>query len=612
MSIEKLDNSTTDIDFYEDNNASHLNNSSFGQIKKILEQVLTDKYYQLPKIIVIGTESSGKSSLIERITKCKIFPRDDKQCTCIKCPIKINLENSNSKSKSKKPFEDLSILPPNKCKAYSILLPGNQVQILENKKDIYPIVQKYMNSLANNIISENEIIINITDCDVLDFVFYVLPNIQRFLQTIPDVSVKICKKYLSNKNSIVLCVVPCTSTRLAFYQSIALIKESKMEHNTIIALTMSDRLEPENIDKFLINRIIDKTDEINGIKFGDCNAIVNCLDSNNFSLDESDEIEKKWFNKNILKYIPNEYEEFRNRIIQNTTISNLLKNIDNLYNEFIQIHWIPRMIEEMSSKEEIIKKEIKTFKPIVTKDSYHELLSLCLNYEQSEMYKNYNRGRRIPVAPPNKYFIGAIPIQPCDFFEVIRLHILINDNDSNKFIFNIPSMHSEVKYLQTDIPQVIGTRGNNMLCDTIEWYNTLFSNFYDRITIVYRLKDTIFNIPVKRFINMRKKFDELFLQYIKKIYNDDVLKILKRNVIDNLINTVYSDTYQPQVYDPCNFFIKMFSKFGYRDKSKYFNNFILQNLTIDYFFESDEKILKLESELKEIQSNISTLKYYAI
>jgi hypothetical protein len=600
MLTDKQDNSTTDIDFYEDNNTSYLNNSLFGQIKKIFKQVLIDKYYELPKIIVIGTESSGKSSLIERITKCKIFPRDNKLCT--KCPIKINLENSNSK----KPFEDLSILSPNECKAYSIQLPGNKVQILENKKDIYPIVQKYMNSLPNDIISENEIIINITDCDVPDFVFYVLPKIQRFLQTIPDVSVKICKKYLSDKNSIVLCVVPCTSTRLSFYQSIALIKESKMEHNTIIALTMSDRLEPENIDKFLINRIIDKTDEINGIKFGDCNAIVN------FSLDESDELEKKWFNENILKYIPNEYDKFINIIIQNTTISNLLKNIDNLYNNFIQIDWIPRMIEEMSSKEEIIKKEIKTFKPIVTKDSYPELLSLCLNYEQTEMYKNYNRGRRIPVAPPNKYFIGAIPIQPCDFFEVIRLHISINDNNSNKFIFNIPSMDSEVKYLQTGIPQDIDNRGNNMLCDTIEWYNTLFSNFYDRITIVYRLKDTIFNIPVKRFINMRKKFDELFLQYIKKIYNDDVLKILKRNVIDNIINTVYTDTYQPQVYDPCKFFIKLFSKFGYRDKSKYFNDFILQNLTIDYFVESDEKILKLESELKEIQSNISTLKYYAI
>ena len=32
----------------------------------------------LPKVIVIGAESSGKSSLLERITKCQLFPSNSK------------------------------------------------------------------------------------------------------------------------------------------------------------------------------------------------------------------------------------------------------------------------------------------------------------------------------------------------------------------------------------------------------------------------------------------------------------------------------------------------------------------------------------------------------
>ena len=40
-----------------------------------------------------------------------------------------------------------------------------------------------------------------------------------------------------------------------------------------IALTMTDRLHSENIEELLINRIIDKTDELNG-KFANCIAIV--------------------------------------------------------------------------------------------------------------------------------------------------------------------------------------------------------------------------------------------------------------------------------------------------------------------------------------------------
>jgi len=213
--------STTISEFYEgDNIMSHLTNSLFGKIKNIFNRDINTGTYQLPKVIVIGTESSGKSSLLERITKCQLFPSDSKLCT--KCPIKVKLENG-------KP-------------SYSIQLPGDTIQQLENKKDIYPIVQNYMNSLSNDIIYKDEIIINITDIDVPDFEFYDLPGIRTYPQNVADLSVNICKKYLSDKNSIVLCVVPCTTTRLTSCQSIALIKEAKMEHKTIIIKKIKDFL----------------------------------------------------------------------------------------------------------------------------------------------------------------------------------------------------------------------------------------------------------------------------------------------------------------------------------------------------------------------------------
>ena len=99
-----------------------------------------------------------------------------------------------------------------------------------------------MNSLPNDFISENEIIINIVDNDMSNFEFYDLPGIRTYPEEIAELSVNICKKYLSDKNSIVLCVVPCTTTRLTSCQSIALIKETKMEHNTIIIKKIKDFL----------------------------------------------------------------------------------------------------------------------------------------------------------------------------------------------------------------------------------------------------------------------------------------------------------------------------------------------------------------------------------
>lgn len=43
----------------------------------------------LPQIVVIGDECAGKSSLLESITKCSVFPRDERVCT--RMPIRLRL-----------------------------------------------------------------------------------------------------------------------------------------------------------------------------------------------------------------------------------------------------------------------------------------------------------------------------------------------------------------------------------------------------------------------------------------------------------------------------------------------------------------------------------------
>ena len=57
---------------------SQLNDSIFGKIKNTITELFgveCSKEYILPRVIVIGNESAGKSCLLENITKCQIFPR---------------------------------------------------------------------------------------------------------------------------------------------------------------------------------------------------------------------------------------------------------------------------------------------------------------------------------------------------------------------------------------------------------------------------------------------------------------------------------------------------------------------------------------------------------
>jgi hypothetical protein len=71
----------------------HELNAIFAQLdplRNILAETL--KGWQPPQLTVIGAESSGKSSLLQRLVMMPIFPTDDSMCT--RMPIHVRLRNS--------------------------------------------------------------------------------------------------------------------------------------------------------------------------------------------------------------------------------------------------------------------------------------------------------------------------------------------------------------------------------------------------------------------------------------------------------------------------------------------------------------------------------------
>lgn len=67
--------------------------SSFGSFNTALETIrplIPDVELALPRVVVVGSRDAGKSSLLENVTKCSIFPRDKGLCT--RMPIKLHLQ----------------------------------------------------------------------------------------------------------------------------------------------------------------------------------------------------------------------------------------------------------------------------------------------------------------------------------------------------------------------------------------------------------------------------------------------------------------------------------------------------------------------------------------
>ena len=305
-----------------------LYNSLYGIFRNTFQEIFNDNEiaeFTLPKVILIGNESHGKSSLLENITKCQIFPRDSKLCT--KTPIHVVMNNGTSK--------------------FRVEYKNNQTDFT-NKYDIYDLVKQYMDELSD--ISEDEIKISITDSNMPNFEFYDLPGLIAYPECMAKKSYTLTRKYIEDKNAIVLCVVSATTPRLTCCQSIALIKELGIQHNTIMALTMVDRLQPETIEDLLINRIINKSDEIKDLDFAGCYGIINRLHISNCTLDENDNIERQWFQENILSDIPESYLQYKDSIVEHLTLSKLLCAIDKLYNDFIKNDWKPKVLKQINEK----------------------------------------------------------------------------------------------------------------------------------------------------------------------------------------------------------------------------------------------------------------------
>jgi len=289
--------------FKGDNLFDILKTSTFGLFNKTINNLgISVDEFQLPSVIIIGTESAGKSSLIQNILKCPIFPIDNSIAT--KVPIKLELINSKEEK-------------------YIITFQNNTV-IFNKKEEILGYVEKIMKDLKD-LILDDELNIKFYHPNVFNYTFYDLPGIREFPENLRIKTKNITDKYINKPNTIVICVVPATSTRLTSNQALGMVIDSNKCIDCIIALTMVDKLQDYEIEDKLLNRILNKTDELNNINIEKIIGVIN----NNIN-------EIEWFNNNIIRYIE---DNNKPKVIENLTLNQLLIQLDIKYHNYIKNNW---------------------------------------------------------------------------------------------------------------------------------------------------------------------------------------------------------------------------------------------------------------------------------
>lgn len=320
--IQKSQEQTTKTMFYNDNNFfEKMKKSKYTKfINNIKELNIPIDEYKLPIIVNIGNESSGKSSLIRNILKCDIFPIDKNLCT--KCPIKIELINSN-------------------IEEYIITFKDKTIKFTDKEK-----TKLHVNSIMNQIdnIIEDELYIKISNEYVINSTFYDLPGIIEYPADMREKSKYIINKYINQPNTLIICVIPANTTRLTANQALGMVNDANKTKDCLIALTMVDLLHNDDIELF-VDRILLRNNEIKNLNI---KKVIGVISHKNKDINEN-----VWFENNLLNTIDD--NSLKEEINKNITLENLLISVDEMFNDFISTNWKNNAINK--TNQQIIKLE---------------------------------------------------------------------------------------------------------------------------------------------------------------------------------------------------------------------------------------------------------------
>jgi hypothetical protein len=277
----------------------------------------------LPRVIIIGTQGDGKSSVAEHISKHEIFPRDDERATT-RCPLVLRLKKSG---------EGVS-------REYSIQDPHER-RTIPDKALIKAFVEEMMQKIPPTEIRVEPIIVEIPHPTlIVDIELVDLPGI-RFDKPI---TTELVEKYLTpddNNEPLVLCVVPI-SVQLVTNQAACLLTTKKMRRNAILVLTKADRYANQTADIRRLVRMLKKETEETA-DFAGVVAVINrefTVDTHKEdirTLDEQDNYELKWFDEHLLQL--HEFSDNSNKLRELCGVEALLIHLTGLIDQRVKTEW---------------------------------------------------------------------------------------------------------------------------------------------------------------------------------------------------------------------------------------------------------------------------------
>eukprot|EP00727_Mastigamoeba_balamuthi_P004944 m51a1_g14448 hypothetical protein (578) ;mRNA; f:603714-605600 len=318
-----------------------LNRSSFGAFYHALARVqdpcIRWDDFQLPKVVVVGSESAGKSSLLESITKCAVFPRDARTCT--RCPVVLRLVNQ--------PTTEAGTM------GVTVRFRGKE-WTLQGPDEILARAKAVMEEIGDRIVAD-ELTIEIRQPSIPTFTFVDLPGIRAYPPDAKQQTEKLARTYLREAGCLVICVASATVPRLNSLQGIAMVLEEHKEKDTVLALTMADKVREQDFGEQVVGRLLGRTDDCEG-HFRDVVAVINRDSSDRVSLATNDFAEAHAFKSLLIAFstqrtgiAAKDAQLMRDtgEAMTHMTVGRLVEKVDFMYHDYICRNWKARALEQV-------------------------------------------------------------------------------------------------------------------------------------------------------------------------------------------------------------------------------------------------------------------------
>ncbi|ETI39271.1 hypothetical protein L914_14533 [Phytophthora nicotianae] len=352
-------------------------NGCVGEFYRAMEHVtniLTDEELKLPQIVVIGEESSGKSSVLENVAMLPLFPRDSDICT--RMPILLKMSHGNIEG-------DPELMPHCKGNPH----PADQQQIkmrliysdarapIESERlftlqEAAQLMSKWMKQIVQEEHDANKL------AGVVDHVLEIevrapnLPNLKvvdlpgivagKLIDEPEDMMQRtraLVEKYLKMPDTLVLAVVPAFE-RVRNSQAFQLVQQYKLADKTIGVLTMVDRAldetNPEGPLTQVKSRLDGTSSDIVYLKEG----YVAVRNRNSrlvpeVSLEEFKEEEDAWLEGNLPGYI--------DRRLASSTV--LVDKLEKMLATHIRQYWVPATQAKIKKEIEKVADKVASLGP---------------------------------------------------------------------------------------------------------------------------------------------------------------------------------------------------------------------------------------------------------